>query len=335
MRSLAMRADVALSGSGPAVLAPSRPARPLLKWAGGKRQLLPRIRPFYPVRFERYIEPFVGSGAVFFDLYNHGRLAGRRSILIDHNADLIGCYATVRDHPAEVIRHLARLAAGHAANPREHYYVVRDKEFNPARRRILDAGVQGSARYTPALAAMLIYLNRTGFNGLFRLNSRGGFNVPIGRYANPRICDEPTIRGVATALAAGVELAEDNFERVLGYAEAGDFVYFDPPYAPLTRTALFTSYTAGGFSLADQERLQQVVLQLAARGCRVLLSNSTAPDIARLYDGNPDAASAGLRAHKVPARRAINSDAARRGAVLEYLVTNIPCGRGGSEHAAR
>ncbi len=330
-----MRGDLAPHGGEPAASAPPGPARPLLKWAGGKRQLLPQIRRFYPARFEHYIEPFVGSGAVFFDLYNHGWLAGRRSVLIDHNADLIGCYAAVRDHTAEVIRHLSRLAAGHAANSREHYYTVRDERFNPARLRIFNAGAPGADRYTPELAAMLIYLNRTGFNGLFRLNSRGGFNVPIGRYANPRICDEANLEAVATALAASVELVRDNFERVLARAEPGDFVYIDPPYAPLTRTALFTAYTAGGFSLADQERLQGVVLQLAARGCRVLLSNSTAPAIARLYDGNPAAVSAGLRAHKVPARRAINSDAAKRGAVLEYLVTNIPPGGEWGRHAAR
>ena len=329
-----MRADVAPHGGEPTASPAPRPARPLLKWAGGKRQLLPQIRQFYPARFERYIEPFVGSGAVFFDLYNHGRLAGRRSILIDHNADLIGCYAAVRDHTAEVVQHLSRLAAGHAANPREHYYAVRDERFNPARRPIFDPAAPGSARYTPDLAAMLIYLNRTGFNGLFRLNSRGGFNVPIGRYANPRICDEANLEAVATALAASVELVQDNFERVLTHAEPGDFVYIDPPYAPLTRTALFTSYTAGGFSLADQERLQRVVVRLATRGCRVLLSNSTAPEITRLYDGNPEAMSAGLRARKVPARRAINSDAARRGAVLEYLVTNIPRGGGGDGYGA-
>ncbi len=330
-----MRADVAPGAAEPSASALPGPVRPLLKWAGGKRQLLPEIRRFYPAHFERYIEPFVGSGAVFFDLYNHGRLAGRRSVLIDHNADLIGCYAVVRDHAADVVRHLSRLAAGHAENPRDHYYAVRDRQFNPARRRISDGPVPDSRRYDAPLAAMLIYLNRTGFNGLFRLNSRGGFNVPIGRYANPRICDEANIEAVAAALAASVELVRDHFECVLARAEPGDFVYIDPPYAPLTRTALFTSYTAGGFSLEDQGRLQRVVIQLATRGCRVLLSNSTAPDIARLYDGNAEAMSAGLRAHKVPARRAINSDATKRGAVLEYLVTNIPPGGEGSEHAAR
>ena len=299
-------------------------ARPFLKWAGGKRQLLPQIRQFYPESFESYIEPFVGSGAVFFDLYNQGLLDGRRSVLIDNNADLVGCYINVRDRPVQVTRSLSRLAAGYKVDQKQHYYTVRDKRFNPARRRISNGSGTDCLLYTPALTAMLIYLNRTGFNGLFRLNSHGGFNVPIGRYKNPLICDADNLRAVAAALRVNVSLAQDNFESVLTHAKGGDFVYFDPPYAPLTRTALFTSYTSTGFSLEDQERLQQVVIELAARGCWVLLSNSTAPDITRLYARNREASAVGLRAHKVPARRAINSDPSKRGAVLEYLITNIP-----------
>ena len=307
----------------PVVAHPKRP-RPFLKWAGGKRQLLPRIRRFYPERFENYVEPFVGSGAVFFDLYNQGLLNGRRSILIDNNADLVGCHMAVRDRTTQVIRSLSRLAAGYKAGPHEHYYRVRDKRFNPARQRISNGSGPDSERYTPSLAAMLIYLNRTGFNGLFRLNSHGGFNVPIGRYKNPQICNADNLRAVAKALGTDVTLAHENFESVLTHAKSGDFVYFDPPYAPLTRTALFTSYTAAGFSSEDQERLHQVVIELASRGCWVLLSNSTAPDITRLYVRNREASAVGLTAHKVPARRAINSDPSKRGAVLEYLITNIP-----------
>lgn len=301
------------------------PVRPFLKWAGGKRQLLPELRRFYPARFETYYEPFVGSGAVFFDLYNSGRLAGRRVVLADQNADLVGCYGMVRDRTALVIRHLARLARGHQGDPRAHYYLVRDRRFNPARRAIVTAGGQVSRRYTPALAAMLIYLNRTGFNGLFRLNAQGAFNVPAGRYSNPQICDADNLRRVAAALTeTKANIREARFDAVLARARPGDFLYFDPPYAPVSRTSLFTSYTAGGFSLDDQRRLQQVVVELARRGCHVLVSNSTAPEIAELYDGNPEAAAAGLRAYRVPARRAINSDATRRGSIEEYVISNVP-----------
>ena len=299
-------------------------AQPFLKWAGGKRQLLPAIRRFYPEDFKNYIEPFVGSGAVFFDLHNRGLLTRRLAILIDSNADLVGCYLNVRDRTSEVVKCLTRLAASHKRDPEHHYYRIRDRRFNPGRARIANGQGPGCTRYTPLLTAMLIYLNRTGFNGLFRLNSRGAFNVPIGRYKNPTICDKDNLAAVAEALSSNVTIQQGGFETGLDVAKSGDFVYFDPPYEPLTRTAQFTSYTAGGFTTADQERLQQVIIQLARRGCFVLLSNSTAPSIAKLYDGNADARAAGLRAYKVPARRAINSAATKRGSVLEYLITNVP-----------
>lgn len=299
------------------------PVRPPLKWAGGKRQLLPHIRPFYPASFGRYFEPFVGSGAVFFDLHNQGLLSQRKAILLDTNTDLIGCYREIRDHTEDVIQRLSILDSEHHRNQARHYYHVRDQEFNPTRLHISRDQVPDHTRYTAALAAMLIYLNRTGFNGLFRLNAKGGFNVPIGRYKKPLICDADNLRAVAAALRRRVVLRHAPFTSVIRSAHTGDFIYLDPPYAPLSPTAQFTSYTAKGFSGADQERLQQVVIALARKGCSVLLSNSTAPEIASLYDGNPDAEAAGLRAYRVPARRALNSKADKRGPVLEYLITNI------------
>lgn len=304
----------------------SNEARPFLKWAGGKRQLLPEIRRFYPETFKNYVEPFVGSGAVFFDLHNRKLLRTRHTTLVDSNADLVGCYLNVRDHTVDVVKALSRLATAHKRNPEEHYYRVRNERFNPERARIANGRGPDIQRYTPQLAAMLIYLNRTGFNGLFRLNSRGAFNVPIGRYKNPTVCDADNLANVADALSSKVTIVHGSFEKVLKTAKKGDFVYFDPPYAPLTATAQFTSYTATGFSTPDQERLQHVVVQLARKGCSVLLSNSTAPEIKRLYDGNADAEAAGLRAYKIPARRMINSAPQKRGAVLEYLVSNVPRG---------
>ncbi len=295
--------------------------RPLLKWAGGKRQLLPQLRRFYPPEFNRYIEPFFGSGAVFFDLHALGRMRDREAILIDSNADLIGCYEDGRDNPEGVAAALDELAAAHARDGQAHYYDLRDARFNPMR----DAARGGDGRiaYTPQLAAMLIYLNRTGFNGLFRLNSRGEFNVPAGRYDRPRICDRPRLQRVADALRApGVQLVLGTFEAALDFARAGDFLYFDPPYAPLSRTANFTAYTASGFTSADQARLQQTVVELAGRGCAVLLSNSTAENVVALYE-QEDTKAAGLYTLTVPARRAINRDPARRGSVDELIVTNV------------
>lgn len=298
---------------------------PLLKWAGGKRQLLPHLRPFYPVHFNRYVEPFFGSGAVFFDLQTAGRLRGHDVVLIDSNSDLIGCYEAVRDDCDRVTSALERLADAHAAEGDAHYYRVRDEQFNPLRseRRQTD----GRIAYTPELAAMLIYLNRTGFNGLFRVNARGGFNVPAGRYARPAIVNRERLHRVAEALSQpGVRLVLGSFELVREIAESGDFIYGDPPYAPLSRTASFTSYTASRFDAGDQMRLQETVIAMARRGCHVLLSNSTAPEITALYETNGDARAAGLCTFRVPARRVINSKASRRGAIEEYLITNIPAG---------
>lgn len=297
-------------------------ARPLLKWAGGKRQLLPALRKFYPAAFNRYWEPFLGSAAVFFDLHARGALAGHDITLSDDNPDLIACYRAVRDMPEQVIGELSRLQAGHARRGAAHYYEVRDDRFNPQRAAL--ASANHDFQYTPALAAMFIYLNRTGYNGLFRLNSDGEFNVPAGRYAKPRICDEASVRRVAAALGGpGITLDRAPFDRTVEGAAAGDFLYFDPPYAPLSRTARFTSYTAEGFGTAQQQRLRDVVIALATRGCHVVLSNSTAPEITELYENGKDVKSAGLRCYKIPARRAINSNAAGRGSVQEYVITNV------------
>jgi DNA adenine methylase len=297
--------------------------RPILKWAGGKRQLLPALRRFYPSRFERYIEPFLGSGAVFLDCHNHGLLEGREVLLSDINADVIGCYGMVRDHAGAVIEHLATLEKEHRASAGDRfYYEVRDGRFN--RRRAGLAPGEVAAAYTPELAAMLIYLNRTGYNGLFRVNSRGEFNVPAGRYGSVTICDPANLHRLSAALnRPGLQVIVLPFEEALASCGAGDFVYLDPPYAPVSRTAQFTSYTAGGFGAESQHRLQQQVIQLAARGAQVLLSNSVAPEIGRLYATSDAARSAGLKARTVPARRAINSQPARRGAVREYLITNV------------
>jgi DNA adenine methylase len=290
------------------------PCRPLLKWAGGKRQLLPAIRAHYPVTFTRYIEPFAGSGAVFFDLAGSGRLDGREAVLSDCNQDLIGCYQAVRDEADAVTAELEDLAALHAGRP-DFYYEVRDGRFNPSR-------ASGASPTAPAMAAMFIYLNRTGFNGLFRVNRRGAFNVPVGRYTQPRICDPVRIAHVSRLFRApGVRLEVATFDQALARAGAGDFVYCDPPYAPLSDTARFAHYTAGGFTEADQRRLRDSLLAASRRGAQIVLSNSSAPVILRLF-GEGEAAEAGLLLRRIPARRAINSRATARGPVDEVLVVS-------------
>ncbi len=290
--------------------------RPLLKWAGGKRQLLPTLRGFYPVAFKRYIEPFFGSGAVFFDLHASGRLDGRQAWLLDDNIDLIGCYGMLMARTDDVIAALRRLANEHDVRGTDFYYEVRDTRFNPMR-------AEASGAYTPELAAMLIYLNRTGFNGLFRLNKAGAFNVPAGRYVNPRILDETHLRQVAAALQRrGVTLVHGQFDGALREARSGDFIYCDPPYAPLSRTSCFANYTAGGFTITDQKRLQRALIKAAERGAYVVLSNSSAPEIEELYSTR-EARLVRLRIERVAARRAINSRAESRGPVTELVVTNV------------
>jgi DNA adenine methylase len=314
------RGVVAVARPSPAADQNARPVRPFLKWAGGKRQLLPQLRRFVPPSFGDYHEPFVGSGALFFDLSAAGHLSSRGAHLVDTNADLVGCYQAVAWHVDEMIDHLRRLEQRHRADGPAHYYRVRDELFNPARR----ARAGDSSPYPPSLAAMLIYLNRTGFNGLYRLNASGEFNVPAGRYANPLICDPSNLQAVSAALRRpSVQMVHGTYSSVRTLARPGDLLYFDPPYAPLSTTASFTSYTASGFSDEDQRRLQELVIELAGRGCHVIVSNSTAPLISSLYARNDAAKRAGLRAHKVPAKRAINSNATLRGDVMEYIITNI------------
>jgi DNA adenine methylase len=296
---------------------------PLLKWAGGKRQLLAALADHYPTRFDRYFEPFLGSGAVFFDLMTRGRLDGCHVALSDVNPDLIGCYRTLRDSSDAVIAALETLAEEHRRGGDECYYDVRDRRFNPTRAALRRNGQLDPDAYTPDLAAMLIFLNRTGFNGLFRLNRQGGFNVPVGRYDRPRVCDGAHLRAVSNVFRRdGVTLEHRPFHAALDEAGAGDFVYCDPPYEPLSRTSSFAHYTADGFTMFDQRRLQQAVVAACRRGAVVVVSNSSAPAILDTY-GTTAARRAGLEISRVPARRAINSQADARGAVDELIISNV------------
>jgi DNA adenine methylase len=247
--------------------------------------------PRAPRAFRAYHEPFVGGGALFFELRALGRLRGP-VVLSDRNPPLMEAYGAIRDRAGAVIRHLKR-----HRNDEDHFYRVRAQ----------DPGSLSPA----ARAARIIYLNRTCFNGLYRENRAGRFNVPFGRYANPRICDEDNLRAVARALR-GVDLSCAPYDAVLDAAEERDFVYFDPPYQPLSRTSSFTAYHREGFGPEDQERLRDAFAALAARGVHVLLSNSDTPLIRKLYRG--------FRIDQVHAARAINSKGDRRGKVAELII---------------
>jgi DNA adenine methylase len=271
-------------------------SRPFLKWAGGKRQLLgPLLDSIRRLgSFGAYHEPFVGGGAVFFELRRLG-MPGGAAFLSDVNERLIEAYQGVAGEVEAVIALLKDHAARH--DP-DHYLEVR-------------ASLPDSLA---ARAARIIYLNRTCFNGLYRENSRGEFNVPIGRYTNPAICDEPRLRAASEALrTARIECRP--FETVLDRANPGDLVYFDPPYVPVSKTASFTAYAKQGFGPDDQARLASVFRELASRGVHVMLSNSWTDTVLCLYSE--------FHTHRVKATRAVNSRADRRGEVAEAIVTSF------------
>jgi DNA adenine methylase len=269
--------------------------RPFLKWAGGKSQLLGQFRDLLPEpgSYRRYFEPFLGSAALFFHL--------RPSVafLSDVNEEIVDCYRAVKGHVDDVIR-----ALGRHRYEAEYYYRIR--------------GESPKALALPARAARTIYLNKTGFNGLYRVNSAGRFNVPIGRYTNPGFNSPAlfaTLR-LCSGVLAKATIGSGDFEQRLKGVRKGDFVYLDPPYAPLSQTSDFTSYAAGGFGWSEQERLAHVCRELWARGARVMLSNSDVPSIRELYE------TLGFRIRVVEAARSINSRATRRGKVREVVVRN-------------
>ena len=271
-----------------------REAAPFVKWAGGKGRLLSQLRPLLPpgVARMRHVEPFVGGGALFF-----ARIP-ERALLSDINPALVATYAAIRDGVQSVVEGLRGLAGRHS---KESYYQVRER-YNEGRR------LSASTR-----AAMFIYLNKTCFNGLHRVNRKGEFNVPVGSYKNPRILDENGLCAASYALQA-VHLACVGFESLLESAKPGDFVYFDPPYEPVSETASFTSYARNGFTREDQTRLRDVCRALDRRGCKLMLSNSDVPFIRELYQD--------FRTDTVAAARAINCNAKKRGKVSEVVVRN-------------
>jgi DNA adenine methylase len=236
---------------------------PFLKWAGGKTQLIKPLLKYRPKDFKDYHEPFVGAGAFFFALRKEELI--RRAWINDVNQELIDCYAAIRDHAEKVIRLLSRWK-----HDEDFYYKLR--KLNPAKLAL------------PRRAARMIYLNKTCYNGLYRVNSQGQFNVPFGSYKLPKYHDPENLHAVSKALE-NVNMTCGHFEQVLDVAKAGDLVYFDPPYQPLSSTSNFTSYHKTGFSQEDQIRLRDVCAELTHRKVKVMLSNSSAKPIFELYNG--------------------------------------------------
>lgn len=277
-----------------------RRSEPFLKWAGGKKRLLKQLTSFFPPRFQRYYEPFIGSGAVFF------HLKPARAILNDENPHLITAYRHIQRRLDDLLPLLQQIRREYhaltTAQQKDAYYHMRER-YNQL------------ATGTLEKTALLIVLNKTGYNGLYRENTRGRFNVPFGRYDNPAMFSEDNLRAVAAALQ-GVQLLNTDFSCAVQSAQPGDFVYFDPPYMPLSKTASFTSYTRGAFGPERQRDLAALMRRLAARGVLVMLSNSNTNLIRELYHD--------FYIHEVEAGRAINSKREARGKIKELVITGYP-----------
>jgi len=274
-------------------LTPHTQPHPFLKWAGGKRQLIPQMNNFFPKNYNRYIEPFIGGGAVFFHLLPDD------SIISDNNPDLINCYRVVKQDVEGLIKSLKI-----HKYEKDYYYEI----------RALDRDRKKYAELSDVeKASRSIYLNKSGYNGLYRVNSKGFFNVPFGRHKNPNICDEENLRKVSQVLK-NVKIYLGSFEICLDFAEKNDFVYLDPPYYPLSDTALFTSYTKKSFDRSSQIKLFEVFKELNNRECNILLSNSYSDFILDLYND--------FKIVTLKAKRNINSNSKKRGLIKEVLILN-------------
>ncbi len=271
--------------------------KPFLKWVGGKRALVDEIIARMPEKFNTYFEPFVGGGALFFELKKRGMLEGKKSYLFDANKELINTYNTVKNNPYELIEILKEFQNKHS---HDFYYEIRAMDRENSFTSLPDA--MRSARF--------IYLNKTCFNGLYRVNSKGFYNVPMGRYKNPAICDKSTMLSASRALK-DAEVLHVDFAKVLDFAKKGDFVYFDPPYYPLTPTSSFTSYNQDIFLDDEQKRLLNTFEKLAKKGLHVMLSNSDTEFIKELYKD--------YKIDFVDVPRFINSKSNGRGKIKEII----------------
>jgi len=274
--------------------AENRFLRPFLKWAGGKRRLLSEIRRYVPEKFNTYFEPFLGAGAVLFNLQP------AKAVVNDINSELINVYEVIRTDVAALITDLAK-----HKNEKEYYYQLRDIDRT-----------EGFFSLSPVeRASRIIFLNKTCYNGLFRVNSQGHFNVPFGAYKNPKIVDEPVLQAIRQYLVnSDIAILNTDFETALAQATKDDFIYLDPPYEPVSHTASFTGYSLNGFGRDQQIRLKRVFDNLSMRGCKILLSNSATPFIRELYKD--------YTIVTISASRAINSNALKRGKIAEILVMN-------------
>ena len=276
-------------------------ARPFLKWVGGKTQLLNQYEEYIPEKFGHYYEPMVGGGALFFHLISKNN--NLKATIIDVNKELINTYNEIKSNTVELIRELKKLDKAYKTNPKEFYYSIREWDRLGSFKN--KSNVERASR--------TIFLNKTCFNGLYRVNKTEQFNTPIGRYKNPTVCDEENLYSVSKILKNTTILNKD-FETVLKLAKPNDFIYFDPPYYPINTTSFFTSYNGDGFIQKEQERLFNTFKKLDKMGCKVMLSNSDTEFISKLYSK--------YNIKKISAKRYINSKGNKRGNIYELLIMN-------------
>lgn len=270
--------------------------RPFLKWAGGKKQLLPEIKKYVPANYSTYYEPFVGGGAVFFEL------KPKKAVINDISQELINVYRVVKNNVERLIKDLKK-----HKNNRDYFYKI----------RVLDRDKEYEKLSSIEKASRIIYLNKTCYNGLFRVNRQGYFNVPFGRYKNPNIINEKVLRAVSNYLIDNnIKILNKDFAEVLDKIEKNCFIYFDPPYNPLSESSSFTGYTFSGFGEEEQRRLKKLCDRLNKDGYRFLISNSATPFILNLYKYYKETTVI------VKTNRSINCIASKRGEIEEVLIRN-------------
>jgi DNA adenine methylase len=272
--------------------------KPFVKWAGGKRQIITSLEGHLPKKFNTYFEPFLGGGALLFHLLNQS--PNLKCSISDLNSDLILAYITIRDKVEQLIESLEKHSGKYSADQREYYYSVRESAPKNQIEKV----------------SRLLFLNKTCFNGLYRVNSKGQFNVPLGRYTNPSIVNKENLISVSKILQSkNIAIRCKDFAAILDEAKKDDFVYFDPPYQPVSKTANFTSYTKCEFTYKDLERLADLCQKLDKKDCKVLLSNSNTKEVKKLFSSK-------WKIVEILANRAINSNSKKRTGHSELLIKN-------------
>jgi len=276
--------------------------KPILKWVGGKRQLLDGIMPLIDINCSTYVEPFVGGAAVLF------AMQPKKAIINDFNEELINVYKVIKVHPDKLIKKLEVHKKNNAEFASEYFYQIRELDRSEQYHKLDDI----------ERAARIIFLNKTCFNGLYRVNSAGQFNSPYGKYKNPNIADSTTIKAISNYLNKNkVKILQGDYKNALKGLRKGSFVYFDPPYMPISSSSSFTGYTEGGFSEKKQEELRDECIKLHKKGIRFLQSNSACTKIEELYNDKSI-----FKIVKVKAKRNINSNGEKRGEINEVLIYN-------------